>query len=352
MYTIRNNSPKPISGAIFLFISSLCCIDILLPVGHTYAEYTWPVENISQNDPHRLSSNQPISSSSTQTPESFLDDPNNANPSTTSTNSQSRDELCREQCFQIVTKASKLMAEHQAYKDKEMILVRRKNPNFGRILGIQNRSLSNLNSDQQIIVSRLRVTRTTNNDHPTDDVEAKLKFFRTKRDKKQKDACKTLWDVQTCLSDASRECIGSLAFHTNEVITTQWLDRLRCPTKDRPDLKPFRNLGRSWIDYDEKEEVKHPVARPSTAKEDGRRRLEMMFGSGAVLLAPKFNPSSNLAKLRNNTSSFHGRTTTTYSPTSFIVIGIIMISLMLFVILKILFIITSPIEDDISDEKH
>lgn len=251
-------------------------------------------------------------------PEAYLDDPLSANPTTTgtTTNSQLRDELCRQKCFDIVTKASKLMAEHQAFKDKEMILVRRKNPNLARSHGIQNRSLGNLGSDQQIIVSRLRVTRMTNDNNQhnqMDDVESKLLSLRTKRDKKQKDACKTLWAVQTCLSDASRNCIGSLAYHTNDVITTQWFEKLRCPNQRSQHIKPFVGLRRTYYD-DKTEQVLQPVARPSTSKEDGKKRLDMMFGPRVVLLEPTYNPSSPHPQKpkysSGSTAAVYGKTTT------------------------------------------
>lgn len=246
-------------------------------------------------------------SSTTNKPDSNIDDPNNAATSTTSLN---QGELCETKCYSKVIEAQKLYAEHRHLMKKEKQLIRRKNnlalndapdtsnpqetnprrPQGSRStdarqshqlapshqLGtrsptIRNRSLNSY-ENEQIVVSRLRVARSTNG---IDDREPSLEQLRLKREKKFTEVCRSLWGVQSCLGEVTRECIGNLQYHTLEVISNQWFEKLNCPPSRNPDFKPYKELLRSIPKYDDE---KIPVPRPISSYEHTHDKLVSMFG--------------------------------------------------------------------------
>lgn len=273
----------------------------------------------------------PSAISTTNSPDSNIDDPSNAVVSTTT---QNRQELCETKCYSKVTEAQKIYAEHLSLMKKEKQLIKRKSnlalgdaTDLGRghrashsrprSLGsrssgsnsdtnnnlsdhnhdhihairsptIRNRSLSSYDNEQ-IVVSRLRIARSTNKI----EIEPTLEQLRLKREKKFTEACRSLWNVQSCLGEITRTCIGNLQYHTFEVISNQWFEKLNCPPSRNPDFKPFKELLRSVPKYEDDRLEKIPVPRSISSYEETRNKLETMFGKKlGVVLGPTQTKSS------------------------------------------------------------
>lgn len=257
-------------------------------------------------------------------PESVIDHPINVagdSVPTVSSIDPNKNKLCF-QCYTQVTSAQKLYATHRSLvkKEKELINSNKHNPpktespvdiageslrpttrngsprprpnrapntggpqnsNAPLAGNIQNRSLLDAYDNEPVILSRLRVPRSTEGLIPT------LEKLRTRKAQKFTEACKSIWVAQECLDEISKSCIGNLHYHTLDVITNQWFEKLNCPPKRNPNFKPFSGLDtRSIPDYME-ERQRIPVARPNSSPEETAKKILLMHeGLQAVILSP------------------------------------------------------------------
>lgn len=176
------------------------------------------------------------------------------------------------------------------------------------IQGAQQRTLLNNYMDnasggisfnnKPIVVSTLRVARSANynggstaRDEGTSrndpkNIDPALKQLKFKQKQQFNTTCKSLHKVQQCLEKIYNECLGDLHYHSQEVISTQWIQNLNCPTSNYPNSKPFRELIRSIP----KEVEKLPYVRPISTEEAIKDRLDKLLGrpSMGVVLKPTF----------------------------------------------------------------
>lgn len=306
-------------------------ISTLLTFSHVVAN---PIES-NNNQQINKNSYYPILAQfpTTNSPDTSIEDPLEAGAPTTI---QNLEELCEFKCYNNVIEAQALFAEHVSLMKKEKSLIRRKSkitlsdgpdivrspkskpnqqPNSRRTSG----SVSATNSDnnytsysstttnsaprsptirsltgyqnEQIVVSRLRVARSTNRIH--DDHEPLLRQLRLKLEKKFNETCKSLWAVQNCLGDISKQCIGNLHYHSYDVVANQWFEKLNCPPSRNPNFIPYKVLTRS-VPRDDIEKI--PIARPVSSKEATRDKLMKM----GVVLSPTLNNQPTQSRLANS----------------------------------------------------
>jgi len=280
--------------------------------------------------------------STTTTPASSLEDPKNSETS----ESSGEENVCF-RCYDQVRMAQRLIAVHEHLGKRQKKLLRQKHmapqqANFDGSAGIRkprhkqqsqhpqqtqttnktqanhlanvrNRTLMDIYANEDgarpIVVSRLRVARSTNNDafeldldslrtnnSTRDDRESALKKLKHKREQQRAETCKLLQAVQSCLDEISRDCIGDLQFHSLEVFSKQWFERLVCPPARNPNFKPYAALTRSIPKIEEPEKV--PIPRMISSPEEVQKRLDAMFGGGksnrlGVMLKPTLTSSAS-----------------------------------------------------------
>lgn len=270
---------------------------------------------------------------STSSPSTSIEDPNNS--ATTSESETTDDEAICLRCYDHVKMAQGLIANHESLVKQQKELIRNpKQPlisnhaagvnqrrtkprqvsaaprNVTQIVG-RNRTLADLLESNPIVVSRLRVARSPNRlesvqsngltaarnversfDQVTTDSDNQLritkdkalKSLKHKQEQQFNKTCKSLYEVQKCLSEISRECLGNLQFHSHEVFLRQWLNKLNCPPAHNPSFKPYAALIRSITKVEEPEKV--PISRPISSPEETRKRLVERMGPLGVMLKP------------------------------------------------------------------
>lgn len=267
------------------------------------------------------------SSTSTAVPTPVLEDSLNSATS----DSADDDTICY-RCYAQVEMAQSLIGVHMDLVKKQNNLIRQKskavplpqpmhkstrkpkishnsnsNINHTATLSptIRNRTLEHSEHNKPIVVSRLRVARSTANrikegtgagrNESKKNIDPVLKQLKHKQQQQFNETCKSLYEVQQCLNEISRECLGNLQFHSLEVFSTQWLARLNCPPSHNQDFIPFGALTRSIPTFEEREKV--PVPRPISSQEETQKKLDLIFGgrgtsSLGVMLKPTLTRSA------------------------------------------------------------
>lgn len=179
-----------------------------------------------------------------------------------------------------------------------------------------NTRIRSLENHEPIVVSRLRVARSADlqqqrlasgqlelgsrgfrrNQHPKSVKEPALKQLKHKQEQQLNETCKSLYEAQQCLNGISRECLGDLQFHSQEVYMKQWLGKLNCAPINDPTLRPYKWITRTIPRIQEPEKV--PIPRPISSQEEIQKRLDAMFGGRSrspigVMLKPTLTSSAS-----------------------------------------------------------
>lgn len=224
---------------------------------------------------------------STVAPASSLEDTNNSGPD---------DEAICLSCYNDVNVAQGLIAEHESLAKRQKELVRMRKPQ--RHVRQQVPSEHAHDPSAPIVVSRLRVGRSsaaTNQTKSSRDIS--LKQLKHKQEQQLNKTCNSLYQLDKCLRDIDRECLGNLHFHSHEVFQKQWMNKLNCPPANNPNARPFAGLIRSIPKTDEE---KVPIVRPISSKEETQEKLGSL-GKGLMNPIGVFlNPSLTRSQGRLN----------------------------------------------------
>lgn len=301
------------------------CLIIMLA---TRAEAAAPTQT-SWNDPQRSQSRPIISTTSTTT---TIEPPiieDSLNSATSESSNDQEDTICFK-CYDQVTMTKSLIGIQLDLKKRISDLIKRlekssttkpdimgprrnkqprqvprnfesqeSNPSQNRPnldqghQHLSTRTWTNLDSDKpRTVVSVLRVSRSTDNLNPTGNPPARknripaLKHLEGKKQQQLNETCKSLNELLYCLNGIKNDCVGNFHYHSHEMFTNQWYDKLHC------NHNKFGFLTRSVIEEDKK-----PVARPISTPEETQAKLDAIFGSMnigrmGVMLKPELTRSA------------------------------------------------------------
>lgn len=243
------------------------------------------------------------------------------------TSESSEEENPCEQCYDRVENAQTFISVQLELLERQKYLIRQKQKSANANSIVKNSTtkrprmqqnqtasgrsrslLNNDNSDELIVVSRLRVARSTESGNPLGrtqsvgdvkprrkskkNINPELKQLEHKQKQNLNETCKSLYELKNCLTESSSECVGDLQYHSFDIFYDQWMTKFNCPPINNPGFKPLKYLTRSIPQLDRE---KVPVARPITSPEEVQKRLDAMFGGRpalGVMLKPTLTMSA------------------------------------------------------------
>lgn len=255
---------------------------------------------------------RPLSPTSTGAPASTLED----------TNAAPDDEAICLSCYNDVNLAQGLIGEHESLAKRQKELVRTRKPQ--RHVRQQVASEHAADPAAPIVVSRLRVGRSpgslgnqTGAGNGKSNRDMSLKQLKHKQEQQLNKTCHSLYQLDRCLRDIDRECLGNLHFHSHEVFQKQWMNKLNCPPASNPNARPFAGLIRSIPKSDDE---KVPIVRPISSKEETQEKLGSL-GKGlmnplGVFLNPTLSRSAGRPPLGSPARLAHSGYTIASEPPS------------------------------------
>lgn len=209
--------------------------------------------------------------------------------------------LIRQQHLEAITSAQSPIPKPMANKRPRVSAA---NQSKNSTKTIRNRKSNLQSSNKAAVAAQFKAKRSVNELRVDRNAglrsrDPALKRIKQLQVKQISKTCKKLYEVQQCLNEISKECVGNLQYHSHEVLIKQWLIRLNCPPSNDPSFKPYSGLTRSIERIEEREKV--PLPRPISTDEETRRKLDVILGGrGAtpfgVMLKPKLD-RENLQRL-------------------------------------------------------